>query len=96
MSEVADGPETRVIGRRSLADECAGDARSPSGHELDDLRQLDDADMEVGDECQRAAAVRGPGARTIVPVSAIAIGAARDAPSSESRPSDVERRVGIS
>ena len=52
MSEVADGPETNVIGPRSRP---RLDARERLGQQLDDLRLADDADVEVGHERERAA-----------------------------------------
>ena len=54
MSDVADGPETNVSGRRSRRFRERGERL---GDELDDLVLLDDADVQVGDERDRAAAL---------------------------------------
>ena len=54
MSEVAEGPEISVIGRRSRT---AGRRAIASGTELDDLALVDQADVEVGDESDRTAAL---------------------------------------
>ena len=56
MSEVADGPETKRDRPPFRAHELA-EARHRLRHELDDLRLSDDADVEVGDERERAPAV---------------------------------------
>src|SRR3954447_19424512 len=57
MSDVAEGPETNVIGRPSAA--AAGGGGDGVGHRRDDRRRIDDADVAVRDERQRTAA--GPG-----------------------------------
>ena len=60
MSDVAEGPETNVTGRRS-----SPQARREPPHRrrdaVDDLRLLDDAEVQVGDERQRAAALARAG-----------------------------------
>ena len=55
MSEVAEGPEMNVSGRRSRT--ASLQARDRLGDELDDPALLDEADVQVGDERDRAAAL---------------------------------------
>jgi hypothetical protein len=60
--DALDPVELDVGRRRRAGDErdrpaLAGDALDRLGDELDDLRRLDDADVEVGDERQRAPAL---------------------------------------
>ena len=80
MSEVADGPETSVIGAC-----CVGDRGRDRGERLgdlaDDLLGVDHADVVVGHQRQRAAPLSGPPSSTIVPVSAIAAAQPVSAPS---------------
>jgi hypothetical protein len=69
ISEVADGPEASVRGRRSRR---VGEDGHGFGQSLDDPILLDDADMEVGDECERTRAWGWPRFRRTAPISAIA------------------------
>ena len=55
MSELAEGPETNVIGDRALGDR-GGDRGDALRHLADDLLGTHDADVVVGDEREQAAA----------------------------------------
>ena len=59
MSEVADGPETNVMGRRSRMT-SSDESRHRLGYELYDLGLIDDADMEVRNERQGSASLCRP------------------------------------
>ena len=54
MSEVADGPDTSVIGRPARA--ASASCCDGVGHGGDDLLLVHDAEVEVGHERERAAA----------------------------------------
>ena len=69
MSEVADGPDTNVTGRRSSP--FAARSASASGRSST-IWLPHDADVEVGDQRDRAPALARPAVSTMVPVSAIA------------------------
>ena len=58
MSDVAEGPEMKVIGRRSALTSSSS-AAIASGTELDDLRFADDAEVQVGHQREGAASLGG-------------------------------------
>ena len=54
--DVGCGRRAGDEGERTLLEPVVGEPGQRFGQELDDLRLVDDADVEVGDECERAAA----------------------------------------
>ena len=76
MSEVADGPEMKVSGRRWSS--ASATRASASGRSSTICGSLDDADVEVGDERERAAALGRPGREDDRPGLGDRDGAARD------------------